>query len=107
MDTLREAIAAASQSYQDSVLPHYPQASNYMNSRTLLLGGGVGFQSKTVTEPYYGQNALDVTSKLLGNAFRKHHHERDAAQGISPRALKQTDLNGAAYPFGVCEVTIR
>ena len=107
VDTLREAIAAASQFYQDSVLRHYPQASNYMNSRTLLLGGGVGFQSKTVTEPYYGQNALDVTSKLLGNAFRKHHHERDAAQGISPRALKQTDLNGAAYPFGVCEVTIR
>ena len=107
VDTIREAIAKTSQFYQVSVLRHYPQASNYMNSKTLLLGGGVGFQSKTVTEPYYGQNALDVTSKILGNAFRKHHHERDVEEGISPRALKQTDFNSASYPFGVCEVTIR
>lgn len=107
VDTIREAIAKTSQFYQVSVLRHYPQASNYMNSKTLLLGGGVGFQSKTVTEPYYGQNALDVTSKILSNAFRKHHHERDVEEGISPRALKQTDFNSASYPFGVCEVTIR
>ena len=107
VDTILEAIAKTSQFYQVSVLRHYPQASNYMNSKTLLLGGGVGFQSKTVTEPYYGQNALDVTSKILSNAFRKHHHERDVEEGISPRALKQTDFNSASYPFGVCEVTIR
>lgn len=104
---IRSAIADASQHYQTSVLRHYPHLHNYMNSKTILLGGGVGFQSKTVTDPYYGQNALDVTSKILGNAFRKHHHERDAAEGVSPRACKQTDFQGAAYPFGVCEVTIR
>lgn len=106
-DTLRQAIAAASRHYQQTVLTHYPQAENYMNSATILLGGGVGFQSKTVTELYFGTNSLSVTSDILNRSFPRHHHERDAAEKISPRALKQTDFQNAAYPYGVCEVTIR
>ena len=43
----------------------------------------------------------------MKKAFPKHHHERDNQDGISPRALKQTDFNNAAYSYGVCEVTIR
>lgn len=106
-DTIRQAIAAASRYYQETVLPHYLRAENDMNSATILLGGGVGFQSKTVTDPYFGKDALSVASDILKRSFPKHHHEGDADEKISPRALKQTSFQNATYPYGVCEVTIR
>lgn len=106
-DTIEQAIRDVSEYYQKKVTLLYPQAVNNMNSRTILLGGGVGFQSKTVTEPYYGNKAMDVTMDVLKKAFPKHHHERDIQEGISPRALKQTDFNNASYSYGVCEVAIR
>lgn len=102
-----QAIRDVSAYYQKTVTRRYPQASNDMNSRTILLGGGVGFQSKTVTDPYYGDKAMDVTMDVLKKAFSKHHHERDTQEGIAPRALKQTDFNNASYSYGVCEVSIR
>lgn len=106
-ESIEQAIAEVSAYYQETVTSRYPHASNYMNSRTILLGGGVGFQSKTVTEPYYGEKALEVTSQILNKSFRHHGHLDDSKTGISPRALKETDFNGAAYPYGVCEVLIR
>lgn len=106
-ESIEEAIALVSRHYQETVTCRYPHASNYMNSRTILLGGGIGFQSKTVTDAYYGEKALDITSKVLDRAFRKHNHGKDPSIGISPRALKETDYNDAAYPYGVCEVFIR
>lgn len=105
--TIERAIRDVSEYYQKKVTLRYPQAVNDMNSRTILLGGGVGFQSKTVTDPYYGDKAMDVTMDVLKKAFPKHHHERDIQEGISPRALKQTDFNNASYSYGVCEVSIR
>ena len=106
-ESIEDAIAAVSAYYQETVTSRYPHGSNYMNSRTILLGGGVGFQSKTVTDAYYGTDALEITSKVLDKAFRKHNHWKDPSIGISPRALKETDFNDAAYPYGVCEVIIR
>lgn len=106
-DTILQAIRDASAYYQTTVTRRYPRAANAMNSKTILLGGGVGFQSKTVTEPYYGDEAMDVTMDILKKAFPKHHHERDRQEGIAPRALKQTDFNHASYSYGVCEVSIR
>lgn len=106
-DSIEQAISDVSAYYQEKVTSYFPQAVNGMNSKTILLGGGVGFQSKTVTDPYYGDKAMEVTMDVLKKAFPKHHHERDTQEGISPRALKQTDFNNASYSYGVCEVTIR
>lgn len=106
-ERIEDAIAAVSAYYQETVINRYPHGSNCMNSKTILLGGGAGFQSKTVTDAYYGADALEITSKVLDKAFRKHNHWRDPAIGISPRALKETDFGEAAYPYGVCEVFIR
>ena len=105
--TIVRSIAEASAFYQRSVIAHYPQACNDMNSKTILLGGGVGYQSKTVTNAYYGNQAMDVTMRVLDAAFRKHHHLQDWQEGISPRALKQTDFNNTPYAYGVCEVSIQ
>lgn len=105
--TIAQDIADASAFYQRTVIAHYPKVCNDMNSKTILLGGGVGFQSKTVTNAYYGEQAMDVTMRVLNRAFSKHQHMRDGQDGISPRALKQTDFNNASYGYGVCEVSIR
>ena len=105
-ESILQAVERISKFYQDTVLSHYPYVDNHMNSRTMLMGGGVGFQSKTVTDPYYGADALKMTAEILHRAFRNHYHNKDVAGGISPRALKQTDFNQAPYPFGVCEVFI-
>ena len=107
---LERAIATVSEYYQKTVLRHYPQAVNLMNSRTLLLGGGVGYQSKTVTDPFYGAGALKATAEFLDRAYRKHNHMNDIAGGVAPRALKQTEYHydgRSVYPYGVCEVSIR
>lgn len=106
-ESIERAIETASAHYRKTVTDRYPQASNYMNSRTILLGGGAGFQSKTVVDPYYGNKSLEVTAKVLDKSFRNHNHRKDIADGLSPRALKQTYYNNAAYPYGVCEVIIR
>jgi hypothetical protein len=84
------------------------QASNSLNSRTILMGGGVGFQSKTIVGEVCADRALKVTAGILDRAFPKHEHrERDPEEGVSPRALKQTEFNHAFYLYGVCEVHIR
>ena len=107
-EDIERAIGRASAHYQDTVLRRYPQAVNCMNFRTILMGGGVGFQSKTIQEAVFPEQALKLTAGILDRAFSKHEHRlRDPEEGISPRALKRTAYHGAAYPYGVCEVYIR
>lgn len=107
VDSICKAIAESSAYYQKTVLAHYPHAQNYMTPETILLGGGVGFQSKTILEPYCGSHALKETVETLQRRFPRHNHRDDPLDGVSPRALKQTDLDGMSYPYGVCEVKIR
>lgn len=107
MESIMAAIAQVSRHYEQTVTARFPQATACMNDRTILLGGGVGFQSKTVTDPYYGDRALGTTIDVLEQYFRKHRHKvRDRELGIAPRTLKQTDYQHKSYPYGVCEVTI-
>ena len=105
---IEQAIAVFSGHYEDTVLRRYKKTNNVMNSKTILLGGGVGFQSKTILGVAYPKEALTLTAKILNKSFYKHDHLiRDREDGISPRALKQTIYNGAFYPYGVCEVTLK
>ena len=106
-ESLEEAISRVSAHYRETVLGRYPNAVNYMNDSTILLGGGVGFHSKTVTDAYYGDRALAVTAGVLGRRFYKHEHGEDVYLGRSPRTLKETAYNHTTYPYGVCEVSIR
>lgn len=106
-ESIMQAISDAYEHYQKTVISLYPQAAGGMNSRTILLGGGIGYQSKTVTDSYYRDTAMRVTIDVLKKAFPKHHHEQDAEEGISPRALKQTEYNNASYSYGICEVSIQ
>ena len=85
---------------QDSVQP--------IGKPLLTLGGGAGFFSKSLAYPYLReQRGLEWTAEQLGNAFRKHHHERDVGLKISPRTLKYGRYRKKLYAFGVCEVAIQ
>lgn len=106
-ESILSAIAQVSEYYQATVTRKYPYAPNDLTARTILLGGGVGFQSKTVTDPIYGAEALQVTSEILSKSFSAHHHGKDVWEGISPRALKQTVYKKAAYTYGACEVFLQ
>ena len=76
------------------------------NQHGLILGGGSGFFSKTLTYPYYGEDALDIVIDQMSRSFKKHHHDRDRGLDISPRTMKYTEWDGKKYPFGLCEVTL-
>lgn len=106
-ESLLDAIGEVSEYYQATVTRKYPYAPNDLTHRTILLGGGVGFQSKTVTDPIYGAETLKVTSGILSRNFSAHNHGKDVQEGISPRALKQTVYKKAAYTYGACEVFLQ
>ena len=73
-----------------------------------MLGGGVGFFSKSLAYPYLGEEkGLQWTSRRLSLAFRNHHHERDVELGISPRTLKYGRYRQRLHAYGACEVTIQ
>jgi CRISPR-associated protein Csm5 len=75
-------------------------------SHLMILGGGSGFFAKTLTYPYYGDEALDIVIEQMRRSFKKHHHDSDEVLGISPRTMKYTEWGGRRYPFGLCKVTI-
>ncbi|MDD5859319.1 MAG: type III-A CRISPR-associated RAMP protein Csm5 [Eubacteriales bacterium] len=109
--------AEAFYSYLDDFMNYYheqyeshfqlPDGGVY-GSHLLFLGGGSGFFSKTLTYPYYGDEALNIVIRAMrkSKTARKHHHENDEGLGISPRTMKYTEWGGRRYPFGLCKVTI-
>ncbi|GHV44902.1 CRISPR type III-associated RAMP protein Csm5 [Synergistales bacterium] len=75
---------------------------------TVILGGGAGYVSKTVTYPLYGGDAVGKVSRLMQKQFPKHKHDKDErAFGVSPHALKCTRYKGVLYDMGLCEVVIK
>ena len=95
-----QLYAAKFQQPQDSV--------QIAEKNLLMLGGGVGFFSKSLVYPYLGEGeGLTWTVNQLSRAFRNHHHERDRALGVSPRTLKYGRYRQKLYAYGACKVTIQ
>lgn len=69
----------------------------------IVLGGGAGFFSKTVTHQLLGDDdGYEFTKKFLSNSFKKHKHEKD--DEISPRMRKAAEFSGRLYDMGVCGI---
>lgn len=111
-ESLEKSIRAFSNYYYNTYMCKFDESGDeaYIDSDDILyLGGGVGYFSKTLTYPYYGEeNALEMVSEYFaqGRQTSKHHHDQDADLGISPHMLKYTEYKGKLYPFGACEVSI-
>ena len=108
-DSLLQTVDSFADHYDKTYVEKFRKPVNsvykeYQNC--LILGGGVGFFSKTLAYPYWGaEEALKWVSDRLDRSFPKHHHKSD--QEISPRMLKYAQYGGKLYPYGVCEVDIR
>lgn len=108
-DSLLQTVDSFADHYYKTYVEKFRKPVNsvykeYQNC--LILGGGVGFFSKTLAYPYWGaEEALKWVSDRLDRSFPKHHHKSD--QEISPRMLKYAQYGGKLYPYGVCEVDIR
>lgn len=107
---LTAAIQAFDRFYADTYLSRFTPPSGMARvsyDNALLLGGGAGFFSKTLTYPYLGQHAgLAASINVLDRAFSRHRHQDDAGGGISPRTVKYASCGGRLYPYGLCEVNI-
>ena len=70
---------------------------------TCFLGGGAGFESKTVIYPSFERpKAVDFTSDILSVLFPDVNH--DADREVSPRVIKCTYYKNNKYLFGACKL---
>ena len=79
-----------------------PIQNNYV-----LLGGGVGFPSKTVIGALFGEESVDIIPKIFKatKVPANHKHDRDKSYGVSPHIIKYTSYNNSSYKFGLCTLT--
>lgn len=111
-ESLLGAIRRFDRFYESCWLKHFTpprNAADVSYQDALLLGGGAGYPTKTLTYPYLGESAaLDEVISVLSQirAFQKHRHDRDREIGISPRTMKYAQYRGKLYPYGLCEVSI-
>lgn len=111
-ESLLGAIRRFDRFYESCWLKHFTpprNAADVSYQDALLLGGGAGYPTKTLTYPYLGESAalyevISVLSQI--RAFQKHRHDRDREIGISPRTMKYAQYRGKLYPYGLCEVSI-
>ncbi|MEF2825109.1 MAG: type III-A CRISPR-associated RAMP protein Csm5 [Peptococcaceae bacterium] len=73
----------------------------------LWLGGGVGFQNKTINEPALGEsNGVAYTSEVLDIIFKNHHHDKDIKKGVSPHMVKIATYQNVQYLMGQCKLEV-
>lgn len=108
-DSLEKAVQQFNRYYKQTYLPHFalPKGVQALPAKPwLLLGGGAGYFSKTVTYPYLGEKkALPWVAEQLAQKAKKHGHEKDVRRGVAPHMAKYGQYKGRLYPFGACEVS--
>ena len=69
----------------------------------MLLGGGAGFESKTIIYSSFDRKkAVDFTSNILIVLFPDAKHDKDT--DVSPRVVNCTKYNSNKYLFGACSL---
>ena len=84
--------------------------SESVGNKTVFVGGGVGFASKTLVYPLYGKkDGIEVTKKIFEKTGvpQNHKHNKDKELGVSPHILKCTKWNGKLYQMGKCKIDIK
>lgn len=77
-----------------------------LDEDNVLLGGGIGYVSKTVIYSMIpGQEGLRTVKTILDKTVPKHSSIKD--RGVSPRVLKTTFCQGRAYQMGVCRFELK
>lgn len=121
-EEILEAVDAFYADYQKMFLQHfmnYKEAENEMTLRgehILYLGGGVGYSSKTVINQLFRDEPRSVQyisgaiqTSLTGGKTPKEKskdHHLDVTEGVSPRVVKMTEVNGRLVQMGPCDIRI-
>jgi CRISPR-associated protein Csm5 len=107
LSDINKVVAKFSACYAEMFLDKFGPRRNY-GERTLYLGGGAGFATKTVVYPLFGaEEGAVMTAEILKNTTpRNHRHENDAALGVSPRMKKCASYGGTVHEFGACKFDI-
>ncbi len=81
----------------------------------IYIGGGAGFQTKTVLSPLFSLvpekqgEWLQRTGDIIGHSLAKDQkslHANEKKYHRSPHVIKRTLYNGKEYPFGLCSLKI-
>lgn len=107
-EDIMEAVQRFSERYQEAFLSKFT-GNHIISDRTVFLGGGSGFVSKTMIYSLFeGREAVAVTKDIFEKTKvpREHKHEKDLLYGVSPHILKCTRYQGKEYMMGQCEMTL-
>jgi CRISPR-associated protein Csm5 len=114
VDFIKEALDEFEENYYESFASQFtgkPEDAEYKcrEGFPLIIGGGVGFASKTLIYPLADQRerGVKIVSQILSKQFPANHkHTQDVSLGVSPHIIKFTKVNNKNYPMGYCEVCI-
>lgn len=113
-----EIIEKALHSFADSHYENFEQYFKELNDDEdistmagvdFILGGGVGYPSKTIIYNLYErEKALAIVSNYMMSSFqRNHNHHKDFSEyKVSPHTLKTAIYKGKYHQMGRCQLII-
>lgn len=115
LEWIQHAIEVFNRFYIETYTTHFPPVEKEFDEfgeakPFVILGGGSGYFGKNLVYPYYDSDynkAVRETAAWMRNTFKRHHHDRDIANGISPHMKKITIHKGCAYTMGLCRVDVK
>lgn len=113
IEEIEHAVQSFMKMYQKIFAGKYlAKRMEHAGDNMMLLGGGVGYVSKTNTYSVLGENGVDTVSKIIDNTLnykqkKEHKHEKDKRLGVSPHILKCTKYHNQLYEMGYCSWKIQ
>lgn len=78
------------------------------NKDIIYIGGGTGFNTKTVNFALFGDEAFSKISSILDSAFQKHNHISSFQKTqVSPTLIKMTRFKGKLLEMGKGRISIK
>lgn len=111
LDFVQDALSVFMDIYHRQFSSYFKElredAENIQVDANLILGGGAGYATKTLSYPLIKNRdrALKLVEKIMVRQFSKHRHEIDAdVHRVSPHTLKTTMYKGKYYEMGKCHI---
>ena len=98
-----ESIGSFYENYWNKVSKQFKKAPISKDRYTCFLGGGAGFESKTIIYSSFERTkAVDFTSNILSVMFPNAKHDKDME--VSPRVINCTKFEHTKHLFGACSL---
>lgn len=115
LDFIQDALQSFSKKHFENFEKYYRKLPEDAEDKStsgvkIILGGGAGYVSKTLTYPLIRERerSVKLVSDMMVKLFRIHKHEKDLkVYKVSPHILKTTMYKGKYYHMGKCELMFR